>query len=170
MPTSPDPNSPFLDNRLQAEFGMREPGTPTSAGKPGPQAADFNFPAPPAVNSAPPGRPPDATPPSPTGAAPARPTQKPAQSAQPAQPGQPAAAATVQQPAPGQKTQTSIGADGMPSHTLTPEGDMAYRQNVLKLRDQLGPIPRVFLHPTLPELPVEPGMWNYNPFTGQFTK
>lgn len=167
MPTTPDPNSPFLDTRLAAEFGMRMPGTPSSAGKPGPQAADLSFPAPPAVNTAPPGRPVEVAPPAPTPQA--RPAQKPPtqQGAPPAQPAQPGAQAM---PPPGQKTQVGVGADGSVTHTLTPEGDLAYRQSVLRLREQLGPIPRVFMHPNLPELPVEPGVFNYNPFTDQFTR
>lgn len=172
MPTAPDPNSPYIDNRLQAEFGMRDPGTPSSVGKPGPQMADISFPAPPAVNAALPGRPSDAGAPVPPTARPKQ-LQRPTQAAaavgaggsQPAQPG----AAPV--PPLGQKTVATIDpSTGAVSHTLTPEGDMAYRQNIVKLRNQLGPIPRVFVHPTLPELPVEPGQWNLNPFTGQFTK
>lgn len=168
MPTAPDPNSPYMDNRLQAEFGMRDPGTPSSVGKPGVQAADLSFPAPPAVNAAPPGRPSDAGAPTPPIAQPKQPAKPAAAQSAPGAGGVQPGAVT---PPPGQKTIASVDpTTGAVSHTLTPEGDMAYRQNVLKLRDQLGPIPKVFLHPNLPELPVEPGKWNFNPFTGQFTK
>ena len=57
MPSAPNPQSPFMDSRLQSLFGPRDPGTPTSAGKPGLQPGGPAFPAPPAVNAAPPGRP-----------------------------------------------------------------------------------------------------------------
>lgn len=57
MPSQPDPNSPFPDSRLQSMFGPREIGTPSTAGLPTPAVSGPSFPAPPAVATAPPGRP-----------------------------------------------------------------------------------------------------------------
>lgn len=167
MPTAPDPNSPYMASRVEAELGVRGPGMPTMAGKPGVQAANVAFPAPPSPASAPVGRPATARPPAPAAPAqqaPSVPSAQPAAQAAPppaAQPGQPAPAAPMQ-PAPlGIPT-----ADGM---SLTPEGDMAYRQAVMRGRDDLGPVPKAFRHPTLPELPFELGKPNYSPFTGRWS-
>ena len=61
MPTQVNPDNPNATGagRLQAMVGGREPGTPSTAGKPGVQQARYAFPAPPAPNTAPPGKPPD---------------------------------------------------------------------------------------------------------------
>lgn len=62
MPTQINPDSPTATGagRLQAMVGgPRDPGTPSTAGKPGVQAGRTSFPAPPAPSTAPPGRQPD---------------------------------------------------------------------------------------------------------------
>jgi len=61
MPTDIQPDNPNATGagRLQAMVGGREPGTPSMAGKPGVQSARHSFPAPPAPNTAPAGKPPD---------------------------------------------------------------------------------------------------------------
>ena len=69
MPTAPDPNSPFMETRLAADFG-REPGMPSSAGKPTVQPGGLDFPAPPAPAAGLVGRPPTAIPEPPSSAAP----------------------------------------------------------------------------------------------------
>lgn len=178
MPTMPDPNSPFMDSRLQSEFGARIPGMPSSAGKPGVQAADLSFPAPPAVATAPPGRPPEAqpaapmqpmTPPAapagkpPTAAVPSATATSPTGGAQPAQQAQ--AGLPV-----GTRTMPTVRPDGSVAHTLTPEGQDAYRQAALKTRTALGQMPAVFTLPGMPELEVLPGKHNYNPVTGKWSK
>lgn len=163
MPSAPDPNSPNLDTRLQATFGMRAPGTPTSAGKPGVQAGDLSFPAPPGAQSAANGRPPEPKTPVPTAATPQAKTPQ----AKPGGGEQGVAPTTGAPPALGAPT---MGANGEPALALSPEGDMAYRAAVIRGRESLGPIPRVFRGSGLPELPYEPGRWNYNPFTGAFDK
>lgn len=173
MPTQPDSDSPFLPARLEADLGIkREPGTPTMAGKPTVQAGDFSFPAPPAPAAAPAGRPPETNVPQ----APAAPAQrKPATTA----PGQ-----TVQSPAataptadggvaplpPGTLTTPTVRADGSVQENLTPEGAQRYRESVVALRTRLGPVPSIFRNAALPEMPVELGRWNYNVWTGQFSK
>jgi hypothetical protein len=181
MPTMPDPSSPFMDSRVASEFD-HIPGLPSSAGKPGLQAGDVSFPAPPALNSAPVGRPPEVTPPTPMGAMPQAPPAAgqapPGQPAKPTggtQPTQAGAGVTPQgQPAallPG--TLSTPSADprtGVIRETLTPEGQESYRQAVLKVRESLGGVPSVFKHPNLPEMEVVPGQWNYNPFTGKWSK
>ena len=78
MPTAPDPNSPFMDSRMQSLFG-REPGTPSNAGMPTPQAASVVYPAPPAPATAQPGRPTNAVSPAPFGGFPPPPTPPPIQ-------------------------------------------------------------------------------------------
>jgi hypothetical protein len=170
MPTAPDPNSPYMDGRVQAEFG-REPGTPSSVGKPGPQAADFSFPAPPAPASAPPGRPAAPAQPAPTPGAPAltagaAPPTTPA----PTTPMLPTAPGAAPMLPPGTLSVNTVGADGTPHSSITPEGDQRYRLAVVALREKLGPMPKVMRNPGAPELPVELGKWNYNPFTGQYSK
>lgn len=55
------------------------------------------------------------------------------------------------------------------SLALTPEGDMRYRQAVVAGREALGPVPRVFKHASLPELPYELGQHNWNPFTSSWS-
>lgn len=154
MPTAPDPNSPYLDTRLQATMGVRAPGTPTSAGKPGPQAGDVSFPAPPSPATAPVGRPP--TPGTPQAATPQAKTPQ----AGPKVAGRESLTPVLGSPA--------VGADGAPALALSPDGGAAYAQAIVRGRDELGPMPRVFRHPDLPELPYELGRWNYSPFTGQW--
>jgi hypothetical protein len=165
MPTAPDPNSPFLPARLEATLGINAPGTPGVAGNPTPQAAGpMAFPAPPAPATNFPGRPATPKAPTPLVGVPtaSKTTATPAQ-AKPATPTQGATAeAQTATAVPGPKL--TPGADG--SLAVTPEGDMAYRQAVLAGRDRLGPIPKLFRHPTLPEVPFQLGTHNYNPFTG----
>lgn len=64
MPTEVNPMDPNATGagRLQAMVGGREPGTPSVAGKPTPQAGRYSFPAPPAPATAPVGRPPSPAP------------------------------------------------------------------------------------------------------------
>jgi hypothetical protein len=165
MPTAPDPNSPFLPARLEATLGVNAPGTPGMAGNPGVQAAGVQFPAPPAPNTGFPGRPTTPKAATPTAAVPtaSKSTAPPSQAKKPsggvqsgAQGEQPLA------PVPGPKVVP--GSDG--SLGITPEGDMAYRQAVVAGRASLGPIPKLFRHPSIPELPFELGGHNWNPFTG----
>jgi hypothetical protein len=54
--------------------------------------------------------------------------------------------------------------------TLTPEGDARYREQTLKLRHDLGPIPSIFRNPSLPQIPAEIGKMNFNPFTNMYQK
>lgn len=177
MPSQPNADSPYLASRLQADMGVRVPGTPTSAGKPGAQAADLSFPAPPAPASAPAGRPPatpspaPATPAAPAtpGAAPARPAAPQAQPGAAAAPTQPGAAVPPAGP-PVLGTPAGVDAQGNQQFALSPDGDMRFRQAMVQRRADLGPLPRVFRHPSLPEMPVELGHANYNPFTGTWVK
>lgn len=198
MPTNPDPNSPYLPARLEATFGVRAPGTPSMAGLPTPQAGDVSFPAPPSVNGAPAGRPPTTTgqpsaptfdttipPPPPQagmlGVAPTAPTPAgPAAPAAPAAPGgvigalprQPSAS---ELPA-GAAIQTPMGTasrnpvTGEQSVALSPEGQQRYREAVVAKREQLGPLPAVFRHPSLPEMPAEPGRLDFNPLLNRWVR
>lgn len=190
MPSAPNPDSPFMDSRLEATLGIRSPGGPSSAGKPGVQAGDVSFPAPPSPATAPPGRPSAPSGPAPI-AAPATPTPAPAP-AQPAAPRQEGASGTGATPtAPtadgaqqalnglpvGAAVATPLGVattgpDGQQQlSSLSPEGAQRYREVAVQKRTELGPIPSVFRNPgVLPELPLEVGKWNYNPFTGQWVK
>lgn len=175
MPTQPDPNSPYLASRVEAALGVRSPGTPTMAGKPGVQAADLTFPAPPAPATGQPGRPTTPQVPTPFAGTPqARtPAAKPGAAAKQPAPKSPGAAPASQ------PTQPAVAPLGVPVPSatggaepdlaLTPEGDMRYRAAVLAGRDSLGPIPRVFRHASLPELPFELGRQNWNPFTGMWS-
>lgn len=112
MPTSIRPDDPNATGagRLQAMVGGRQPGTPSTAGKPGVQAGRVSFPAPPAPASAPPGRP--STPsPAPMGAAP-----KPSQPGTPAPGVGPSSAPTfggAPSPTPGSPT-PALGAGSTP--------------------------------------------------------
>lgn len=129
MPTDIQPDSPNATGagRLQAMVGGREPGTPSMAGKPGVQAGRHSFPAPPAPNTAPAGKPPDGarkamggttTPQQPGTPAPgAAPSSAPPQSAgaPPPTPGSP-------QPAPGAGSQTTQGT-GAPAAPAPPALD-----------------------------------------------
>lgn len=146
------------------------------------QAADVSYPAPPGVASAPNGRPPQAqtptpimpTAPTPTAtASTAPPAQQPRQPAQggagaPAAPAAPGAAAAPIAPAP--SVVPTPGAFNEPQLAITPEGAQRYREAVVRVRGQLGSLPRVFSHPSLPEMPVELGKWNWNPFTSMWAK
>ena len=176
-----------MDSRLQAAFGVRAPGSPSSAGKPGVQSADVSFPAPPAPASAPPGRPtgPSATPTPAPIAAPPAPAQ-PAPSAQPAAAGGGASVggemwpdisggagptglpAGVAPPAP--SVVSSVTALNQPQLAITPEGAQRYREAVIRTREALGPLPSIFRSHGMPEMPVEPGRQNYNPFTGRWSQ
>jgi hypothetical protein len=57
MPSAPNSNSPYIDSQLQALFGARTPGSPSTAGNPAPQAGQPQFPAPPAPATGVQGRP-----------------------------------------------------------------------------------------------------------------
>lgn len=184
MPTSPDPNSPFMAGRVEAALGVRAPGGPSMTGKPTPQVGDVSFPAPPGVMSAPPGRPAAPMGPAPAAAAPqGQPVQPKPAALQAGQPTDPVAAAmpttpnaAALPPVPGASAATPLGvatrgADGQPQlSALTPEGAQRYRELVVQTRAALGPIPRVFRQTGLPEMPVEVGQWNYSPFTGQWSR
>lgn len=235
MPSKPSANSPFMQSRLEAALGVRSPGTPSSSGKPGVQAADLSYPAPPAVATGVPGRPP-VRPPQPAaplpqwgglpggqippwmlpGGSQARPGAPVAQPPvpvgddprhQPPTPvppaGSPPKPPPAQQPQPAQTPTggdrrpglpkprqqagafggpgatdgavspfgaTTVNPDGTSSTALSPEGDMRYRAAVLAGREALGPLPRIFRNPGLPQMPYELGRWNFNPFTGTFRK
>lgn len=77
----------------------------------------------------------------------------------------------------------SAGAGAVPAQPAVPpagqqvaaappamDPNAAYRAHVVQLRERLGPVPSVFRQANLPELPVEAGRWNYNPFTGLMLK
>lgn len=169
MPSQPNPDSPYLASRLQATLGVRAPGTPSQAGSPDVQVGRVSFPAPPAPASAPVGRPSNPVAPAPAAVVPTAPAATP--SASPSS-GQQTASSTSMQPQqqPPLPIAPPLGAprpDG--SLALTPEGDMRYRQAVVAGRDALGPIPRVFKHASLPELPYELGQRNWNPFTSAWS-
>lgn len=170
MPSQPNPDSPYLASRLQATLGVRAPGTPSAAGKPDVQAGRVSFPAPPAPASAPPGRPSNPVAPAPAApvtTAPVVPTTPPAAPAAAPTPGAEAGADAALPPA----APPPMGVpqlDG--SLALTPEGDMRYRQAVVAGRQALGPVPRVFTHASLPELPYELGQANWNPFTSAWSE
>lgn len=190
MPTRPDPNSPYLPARLEATFGVSAPGTPSVAGLPTPQAADLSYPAPPAINTAPPGRPPavkqpgqpaaDAPAPFAAGTIPPPPPQAGMLGAPGAAPGSvigalPRQPSASELPA-GAAIATPMGTasrdavTGEQSVALSPEGQQRYREAVVRKREELGPIPGVMRHPSLPEMPVELGKWNYSPFTNRWVR
>lgn len=176
MPSQPNPDSPYLSAQLESSLGVkRQPGEPSTTGQPGVTSGGFNFPAPPAVNSAPPGRPPAAPgPQAPSGevaAAPvtAKPAQPQPQSPQPGGGGGTTLSQTGGLP-PGTLSTPTVRPDGSTANTLTPEGQQRYRESVVALRSRLGPMPNLFRHASLPEMPAELGQWNYNVFTGKFTK
>src|SRR5574341_796668 len=126
MPTVPTENSPFAASLLQREMGRRTPGTPSVAGNPTPQAGVSRFPNPPGVSMAPPGRPPTITLPAPLGP--------------------PGAVA----PAPARP-------EGGPTVPVAsaPDPAMLQAQEALRVREALGPMPRVFTELSgLPPMPV----------------
>lgn len=175
MPSQPDPDSPFLASRLQATLGVRAPGTPTTSGQPGVQAGSVSYPAPPAPASGPVGRPANPQPAAPMQPAQPKPMERQGEGQRvdmggqqpPGQPGTTNGAAPGQQPAAGPAPLGYPEPDG--STRLTPEGDMRFRQAVMAGRDRLGPIPKSFRHPTLPEIPFELGKHNWNPFTSTWS-
>lgn len=139
MPSQPAADSPFAASLLQREMGPRQPGTPSVAGKPSPQAAGVKPPNQPGVNTAQPGKPPVNT-----GPMPAQPMAPPAPTPQP-----------------------GFGAMA----PVPPDPTTVVAQQALQTRQKLGPMPKVFSGiPGMPQLPVIPGRWNYNPFTGQWSK
>ena len=157
MPTKSDPESPFLSAQVDAALGGRTPGTPSTAGKPTPQAADFRFPAPPGPAAAPGGRPKAQaipTPLAPVAPAPAAPTPS------AAGPGLPDAGKPIEGGVEGAKPAPEAEAAVAVADT------QHYREAVMQTRLKLGPIPSVFRHASLPEMPAEPDMPNWNPFTG----
>lgn len=135
MPTAINPDNPSATGagRLQAMVGGRDPGTPSTAGKPTPQPGRYSFPAPPAVPAAPVGRPPDGARAAMSGAAPAPSTPSPGTPAPapgvaptPAAPS-PAAATPPPvpgspQPAPGAGSSTTAGV-GAPAAPPAPVMD-----------------------------------------------
>lgn len=156
MPTQSNPDSPFVGAQLDAALGGRVPGTPTTAGKPVVQAADYQFPAPPALNTNAPGRPPKPAIPAPLAPPAATPKAATPLAAGPSSP-------------PPQQDVGLETADAGPAAPPVPAIDtQRYREAVVQLRTRLGPVPRVFRHPSLPELPVEPDKPNWNPFTGMW--
>lgn len=62
------------------------------------------------------------------------------------------------------------GTFGEAELAITPEGAQRYREASVRSREALGPLPRVFRTAGLPEMPVEPGKWNYSPFTGRWSQ
>ena len=182
MPTGPDPDSPFLPSRVQSAFGVREPGTPTIAGQPNVQAGDVSYPAPPAVNTAIPGRPPETRTPTPSPGLGAQPSARTGAASTPTSTGVAATPIPVlpHQPTPaelplGVSVSTPLGvasrgANNEPQLQLSPEGKARYQDAVMKTRRTLGPVPRIFAHPDLPQLDIQPGKWNYSPFTGSWSK
>jgi len=62
-----------------------------------------------------------------------------------------------------------VTALNQPQLTITPEGAQRYRESVVRTREALGPMPSIFRSPGMPEMPVEPGRQNYNPFTGRWS-
>lgn len=183
MPTAPSADSPFMPSRVEAALGVFPSGTAGASGKPGVQAADVSFPSPPGIATAPNGRPPGAQTPTPTmptaptptaTAATAPPTQQPRQPAQGGAGAPPAPAATpgaaLAPVAPAPSVVPSTDAFNQPQLAITPEGAQRYREAVVRVRGQLGSLPRIFSHPSLPEMPAEPGKWNWNPFTGSWAK
>lgn len=169
MPTASNPDSPYLAAQVESILGGRVPGTPSTAGKPTPQPADFGFPAPPSVSARPTGRPPATVAPGPftmpSASAPAAPTPSAAGPGNPLVGQQPQGA---QQPA--QRTEGAAPQPASPTPAeATAEATQRYREAVVATRSRLGPIPRVFRHPLLPELEVVPGKPNLNPFTGIWT-
>jgi len=145
MPTRPQEDSPFVASLLQREMGPRQPGSPSVAGKPTPQAGGLQFPAPPGVNTGQVGRPPEASGPAPSPA--------PSAGIAPRQPGGMVPTA----PVPGQPPQVD------PALLMAKES--------MRVRQALGPMPKVFTDtPGMPQLPVMPGRWNFNPFTGSWSK
>lgn len=160
MPTQVNPDNPNATGagRLQAMVGGREPGTPSTAGKPGVQQARYAFPAPPAPNTAPPGKPPDGaraamggaqpTPQQPGTPAPgAAPTlaPQPSAGAPPPTPGSP-------QPAPGAGSSTTRGV-GAPAAPAPPTVDAN------------GQATQTFTSPTIPPAgSVQPGTTVQTPY------
>lgn len=175
MPSQPNPDSPYMASRVQSVLGVRAPGTPSAAGKPDVQAGRVSFPAPPAPASAPVGRPSNPVAPAPAppvSTAPTPATLAPAPGMTPVQP----VASPVTATPPDVTAQPPLVQPpplGLPrpdgSIALTPEGDMRYRQAVVAGRSALGPVPRVFTHASLPELPYELGQRNWNPFTSTWS-
>lgn len=77
---------------------------------------------------------------------------------------------------PGTSVQTPFGTarkdpqTGASKLTLSPEGQQKYREAKAKLRQKLGPLPGLLQNPGMPQLPVEVGQFNYNPFTGKMER
>jgi len=73
---------------------------------------------------------------------------------------------------PGAVVQTPFGTveedeTGNSSLALNPEGTLKFKQAKAALRTKLGPMPASLSGPGMPEMPLELGQWNYNPFTGR---
>jgi hypothetical protein len=76
---------------------------------------------------------------------------------------------------PGAVVQTPFGTveedqTGNSKLALSPEGTQKYKETKAALRKKLGPMPASLTAPGMPELPIEVGQWNYNPFTGRMER
>lgn len=143
-----DPNATGAARLQSMVGGKREPGSPSMAGKPGVQAGRFSFPPPPAVNTAPPGRPATPAPqpgiPAP-GAAPSSAAPPQAAATPPSTPGSP-------QPAPGAGSSQTKGV-GAPEAPPAPTVD------------QNGQATQTFASATIPKPgSVQPGTSVQTPF------
>lgn len=164
MPTAPDPNSPYIATRLKSMFGVNAPGQ-AGAGRPTAVAGQAPRVNPPGVAQAPIGRPPGMlTTPTPQGMT----QQPPPPSGQPAQPQTiiPPANQQDQQAAPAAQAPQPAQAPAQ-AQPQQPEPDA---HAIAQTRQRLGPLPKLFRHPSLPELPVQPGALNYNPLTGMWSR
>lgn len=159
-PQPQPPGQPAPTPRPPGGQGLTPPPTTPPAARPQP-------PRPPQPGQQPPAARPPVRPPQPGQPAPApRPPVRPPQPGQPAAFGGPGATDGVVSPL----GTATVNPDGSASMALSPEGDMRYRAAVLAGREALGPLPRIFRNPGLPQMPYELGRWNYNPFTGAFRK
>ena len=65
---------------------------------------------------------------------------------------------------------TGTATAGQSDVQLSPEGQQKYREAVVAVRKRLGPVPKFAQMPGAPEMPVELGGHNYNPWSGTFIK
>ena len=160
LPTPrPSPVTPLNQVGLASGVPGRPPATPTPAGVGAPSPAPSGTAFPPA--------PPQGFPSAPA-PAPAPPPSPVAPPGQPTAPGQPPAY-------PGQPVQSALGtvapdASGRSMTTLSPEGAQKYQQMVVMKRKELGAVPKFAQMPGAPELPVQLGSSNFNPWTGRMFK
>ena len=76
---------------------------------------------------------------------------------------------------PGAIVQTPFGTveqddQGSNKLTLSPEGKARYKEAKASLRKKLGAMPESLSGPGMPEMPIELGQYNYNPFTGRMER